>query len=119
MKRKWTAEEIAMLKETWAEPDGPASVAVETGHILWGVYHKARKLTVGRVRPCRGMKHKDIYRVQEPLPMMQIKTGKCPGKGNGFCGKLLRREDVKETEGFFVKGAFDLVCEAGHRFAMR
>lgn len=115
MKALWSPEDIKILKKGYAEPDGPAFIANMTGKTYQQIVTEANRLGLHRQRRHYNKTGMSKYfRSPQPLPK-GLKSGKCPGKFNGPCGKRLWAETVHDEPGFSTNH-FDLVCEAGHRF---
>ena len=115
MKALWSPEDKKILKECYADPDGLTFIAEITGKTYQQIVGEANRLGLHRQKRHYNTKGMSKYfRNPEPLPG-GLKTGKCPGKFNGPCGKRLWFETVHDKNGFSTE-LFDLVCEAGHRF---
>lgn len=119
-RRIWTDTEKEFLRKHYLEPGGPAMVAQETKRSPSSVRGKAigLGLRIGH-RALKCSEHRDRHQEKaRPVPKGLNEGGKCPGKGSGECGKILRQEGVRGDGGFCVAGMFDLICEAGHRFSL-
>jgi len=119
-RRAWTSEETEILREHYLEPGGPRIVREMTGRQSSVVSFWACRLGLYRRRSqVKSSEHRDRHQERpQPLPLAELQTGKCPGNGNGPCGKILRLEHVHAAEGYCVVEVFDLVYEAGHRFPL-
>ncbi len=116
MKTSWPTEHLRLIREHYAEPEGPAYLAEATGMTYQQICQLAWRMGLSRSKKL-GYKIKGIKKFfRQPQPLVEeLKTGKCPGKFAGPCGKRLWRERAFTQEGFSTE-LFDLVCEAGHRF---
>ena len=115
MKTSWPTEHLDLIREHYSDPEGPAYLAEVTGRTYYQIVQKAWRMGVGRrKRRYETSGFKKFYRQPEPLSDI-LKTGKCPGKFAGLCGKRLWIERAFDQKGFSTD-LFDLVCEAGHRF---
>lgn len=116
-RHRFTEEERDLIREHYHEPDGVNRLMnildVTYRHIVDAAHH----MGLGpRKRERKDLKK--YYRDPEPVPLEALKRGICPGKGNGPCGKRLWQEPVFSAKGYSMPGLCDLVCEAGHRFAL-
>ena len=120
MRRRWTEHEDEILREYYLRRGGWKIVRDMTGRHHSPIYRRAIYLGLHhRENRVISAKHGEKYwREPERLPMRELARGKCPGKGNGPCGRRLRREPAFAAEGHAVPGLFDLVCIAGHRFPL-
>ena len=115
MKTLWPPEHLKLIREHYAEPEGPAYLAEATGRTYQQIATKAWCMGLSRKKSkykINGIKK--FFRQPQPL-VEELKTGKCPGKFAGPCGKRLWMERAFDQRGFSTD-LFDLVCEAGHRF---
>ena len=115
MKTSWPTEHLELIRKHYAEPEGPAYIVEATGRTYQQIATKAWCMGLRRQKRHYNFKGINKFFRQPEQFVEELKTGKCPGKFGGPCGKRLWSERVQAQEGFSTE-LFDLVCEAGHRF---